>query len=85
MPNEVTKEMIDRYIKDNGRHCLFCGSANIETIEVPDFDGTNGTETIACEDCGKIWIANVVLKITGISLLDYETAGCDDNRCKSHS
>lgn len=53
--SELNQEKIDKYVKDGGGYCPFCGSAQYEGHSL-DFEGGSIYQKVSCNDCGKDWV-----------------------------
>ena len=58
---------IDNYIKDNGNHCIKCGSNDVESNEL-SFNSSGVAQDKSCLTCGEKWQDDYSL--TGVSELD---------------
>ena len=52
---KLTQEKIDKYVKNGGGFCPYCGSEQYEGGSL-DFESGGIYQQIVCNDCGKDWI-----------------------------
>jgi hypothetical protein len=55
MAKKITKEISDKYIKENGSTCPFCGGDNYEADGSPQVDGQTAWQEVRCLDCEGCW------------------------------
>lgn len=51
----LSQKKINKYVKDGGGYCPFCGSADYGGHSL-DFEGNAIYQRISCNDCGRDWV-----------------------------